>query len=51
MIRNRGRAAMEAVQEEADLDSFDKAIQEVVEVVWATYDKDGSGSLDKKESY
>jgi len=26
MIRNRGRAAMEAVTDEADLDSFDKAI-------------------------
>lgn len=52
MIRNRGRAAMEAAQDDgADLDNFDKAIQEVVEVVWNTYDKDGSGSLDKKESF
>lgn len=37
----------EAQDPEADLDNFDKAIQEVVEVVWSTYDKDGSGSLDK----
>jgi len=52
MIRNRGRAAMEAAQDDtADLDNFDKAIQDVVEVVWSTYDKDGSGSLDKKESF
>jgi Ca2+-binding EF-hand superfamily protein len=52
MIRNRGRAAMEAAQDDGeDLDNFDKAIQEVVEVIWTTYDKDGSGSLDKEESF